>query len=122
MAGGRGVLALFAGHGFITESGQTIVLNEFIKRTGYYSLAPVERITRDIAEKFKNSYSIAIFACCRQNYSPATVKDLNSMSKEEAHKPPFIEYYKGAPEEVKGGPIAPNVGPPEETKNSAAHL
>ena len=43
------------------------VLNEFDPDTTFYRFFQVESFIRTIAEKYRNSYQIAIFACCREN-------------------------------------------------------
>ena len=43
------------------------VLNEFDPDTTFYRFFQVETFIRDIAEDYRNSYQIAIFACCREN-------------------------------------------------------
>ena len=89
------IFFLFAGHGINTGFGQAIILNEFDTRSNFYKIANVEQIIRDIAEKNPNSYSIAIFACCRQNLELSKIPKCYSKKDIEKYGWPKM-YGKGA--------------------------
>ena len=60
------VLFIVAGHGMIFYGYQSLILNEFDKYTNFYKQWGLERDCRDLAKKFRNSYVMAVFACCRE--------------------------------------------------------
>ena len=63
------VVCMFAGHGILKDGMQTLVLNEFDRKTQFYQLFKAEDLIRQVASVYsKNSYFIAIFACCRELY------------------------------------------------------
>ena len=57
-------------HGLIKEGSQHIVINEFDKQNEFYKLWRAETTLSNLAEAYKNSYVIGVFACCRQKYDP----------------------------------------------------
>ena len=51
----------------MVNDGRTgVLLNEFYKKTTFYKTWDVENFIREIAKKYRNSYSVALFACCRE--------------------------------------------------------
>ena len=60
---------LFAGHGILKLGMQTIMVNEFDPKKGFYKLYNAEETIRVMANNNSNSYMITIFACCRQLYN-----------------------------------------------------
>ena len=73
---------LLAGHGMVISGSQAVLLNEFNKSTTFYKFWGVESDIRYIAENYSNSYSIAVFACCREIMNRD--KHVGGMTKEEA--------------------------------------
>ena len=57
-------------HGVIKAGSQHIVINEFDQKNNFYKLWPAETTLNNLAESYKNSYVIGVFACCRQKYEP----------------------------------------------------
>ena len=60
------VFYVYAGHGIQMGGRQFMVLNEFEKASNYYRLYGAEVQIRLLAEKYGNSFHLAIFACCRE--------------------------------------------------------
>ena len=56
----------FACHGGNLEASQCVLVNEYDKRKNFYKIWKVESVIRGIAKKFPNSWSLTIFACCRE--------------------------------------------------------
>ena len=60
------------------------MLNDWKSSAGFYKNWGVEEDIRDMAALFPNSYLLAFFACCRENF------DVNvhsgNISREEAYK------------------------------------
>ena len=63
-------LFMYAGHGMIKNGSQYILLNQYDEKNGFYYMHPVETQIRTLSKNFLNCYIVAIFACCRQNFSP----------------------------------------------------
>jgi len=57
---------MFAGHGLVHNGAQTVLINEFEPKTGYYKLFLVEQLMRAMSTNYKNSYHVAFFPCCRE--------------------------------------------------------
>ena len=57
----------FAGHGIQCDGQQFVVVNQFVK--GFYYLWNTEARIRKMAKDFPNTYSLAVYACCREIYS-----------------------------------------------------
>ena len=60
------------------------VVNEFIPKTGYYYCWGIEYEIRDRAKKWKNTFGLGIFACCREIHRTTTHTGLFGGSKEAA--------------------------------------
>ena len=76
---------------------QVLVINQCNEKIGYYEWWNVESDIRTMAGKFPNTYSVAIFACCREIYRPTKHCGLFGGSKEAAQ-----EYFKKmAPVEIE---------------------
>ena len=75
----------FACHGIDKNANQHIVLNEFNKSTGFYTLQNSEINIRVLSENMKNGYFISIFACCREFFkADSHCGCVGARSKEEA--------------------------------------
>ena len=61
----------FAGHGMQVDGEQVVIINQFNKRTGFYEWWAAEADLRLMAKKYSNTYSVGIFACCREIFKPA---------------------------------------------------
>ena len=73
----------FACHGMHYNGRQIVILNEYDSKTKFYKYFNIENRIRFIAEDFRNSYQIAVFACCRETM--VREKHTNgSPTKEEA--------------------------------------
>ena len=55
-----------AGHGMVEAGEQKLLVNEYDTKTFFYKMINPEADIRSIATNFKNSYQIALFACCRE--------------------------------------------------------
>ena len=60
------VTYMFAGHGLVHKGAQTVLINEFDPKTGYYRLFLVEQLMRAMSTNYHNSYHVAFFPCCRE--------------------------------------------------------
>ena len=49
---------------------QKVLLNDWDKKAHYYQKWSIEELVRDKAKDFPNTYSILVFACCREFYNP----------------------------------------------------
>ena len=58
-----------AGHGIQLDGRQTILINEFDKRSGFYKMWSIETNIRNWASRNTNTYIIGLFACCREIFS-----------------------------------------------------
>ena len=69
------VILLFAGHGILKDGMQTLVLNEYDQKSGFYKLFKAEDTVRKLSYALNlNSYFICCFACCRELFDPDTMK------------------------------------------------
>ena len=69
------VILLFAGHGILKDGMQTLVLNEYDSKTGFYKLFKAEDTVRKLSAVFNlNSYFICSFACCRELFDAEMMK------------------------------------------------
>ena len=59
----------FAGHGIQRLGNQHLIINQFNKKEGFYKMWNTEYDIRVMAEKYPNTYSCAVYACCREIYS-----------------------------------------------------
>ena len=59
-------------------------LSQLSKRTGFYEWWAAEADIRLMAKKFSNTYSVGIFACCREIFKPAKHCGLFEGTKQEA--------------------------------------
>ena len=64
------VIYVLAGHGMITAGKQVMLMNEYNDKTGFYKFYGVEAMVRTNSQRFPNSYSICLFACCRELMNP----------------------------------------------------
>ena len=74
----------FAGHGMQLDGEQVVIINQFNKRTGFYEWWAAEADIRLMAKKYSNTFSIGIFACCREIFKPAKHCGLFEGTKQEA--------------------------------------
>ena len=65
---------------------QVLIVNQFNKRNGFYEWWNVEADIRRMAKNFSNTFSVAIFACCREIYKPTKHCGLFGGTKEEARE------------------------------------
>ena len=72
----------FAGHGIQRDGEQLLVINEFFN--GFYRFWNTENDIRVMAKKYPNTYSLAIYACCREIYSTSKHTGLIGGTKESA--------------------------------------
>ena len=49
---------------------QVLVINQCNEKIGFYETWNVEADIRRMAKNFPNTFSVAIFACCREIYRP----------------------------------------------------
>ena len=63
---------------------QVLVINEFNKRTGFYQIWNAEADIRTMAKKHPNTFSVGIFACCREIFSTTRHCGLFGGTYEEA--------------------------------------
>ena len=75
-----------AGHGMQIDGEQVLVVNQCNVRYGYYEWWNIEGDIRRMAKKFPNTYSVAIFACCREIYRPTKHCGLFGGTQEDAEK------------------------------------
>ena len=68
-------LFLYAGHGGTFESRQVLLIDEYKKSTGFYEMLKAEYILRQNAYLYKNSWSLALFATCRENFDKPGYSD-----------------------------------------------
>ena len=68
-------LFLFAGHGGSFESRQVLLIDEYKKSKGFYEMLKAEYILRQNARSYKNSWSLALFATCRENFDKPGYSD-----------------------------------------------
>ena len=74
----------FAGHGMQVDGEQVVIINQLNKRTGFYEWWAAEADIRVMAKKFSNTYSVGIFACCREIFKPVKHCGLFEGTKQEA--------------------------------------
>ena len=74
----------FAGHGMQLDGEQVVIINQFNKRTGFYEWWAAEADIRLMAKKYSNTFSVGIFACCREIFKPAKHCGLFEGTKQEA--------------------------------------
>ena len=55
-----------AGHGMQVNGRQVLLVNTCEKKTAFYFMWGVENDIRNIARDNQNTYSVALFACCRE--------------------------------------------------------
>ena len=74
----------FAGHGMQVDGEQVVIINQFNRRTGFYEWWAAEADIRLMAKKYSNTFSVGIFACCREIFKPAKHCGLFEGTKQEA--------------------------------------
>ena len=88
------VFYIFACHGIVDSGKQTVMVNDFNKRTRYYHLYGAEHELRLWATKHSNSYLIGIFACCREMYNKQRHSGCYGGTEQEALLTHEEELYK----------------------------
>ena len=78
------VLAM-AGHGMQMDGRQIVLVNTFNRKRNFYEFWPVEADVRDISGKYRNSYVVALFACCREIYSTKNHSKLFGGTEQQAY-------------------------------------
>jgi hypothetical protein len=56
----------FGAHGVIVDGKQCILINDFDEKLKFYQIWRVESVIRGLSKRRPNSFSITIFACCRE--------------------------------------------------------
>ena len=59
----------FAGHGIQIDGQQYVIVNEFVPKQGFYRMWNTEDDIRVMSTKYPNTFSVAVYACCREIYS-----------------------------------------------------
>ena len=62
------IVYIFSGYCLQVDGQLVILLNQFDKATRYYKFIGVEKKMRTIAEMYANTYQVAFFTTCKQNY------------------------------------------------------
>ena len=78
------IVMVFAAHGLQMDGKQTIVINSMNSRTGYYQTRNAEQDIRYIAKQFGHTYTLGLFACCREIYRSHVHSGLVGPTKEAA--------------------------------------
>ena len=78
------IVMVFAAHGLQMDGKQTIVINSLNSRTGYYHTCNAEQDIRYIAKQFGHTYTLGLFACCREIYRSHVHCGLVGPTKEAA--------------------------------------
>ena len=78
-----------AGHGMQLDGMQVLVINQCNDKIGFYEWWGIEADIRRMAKGFPNTFSVAIFACCREVYSPSRHCGLVGGTDEAA-----LEYFR----------------------------
>ena len=78
------IVMICAAHGLQIDGKQTIVINSLNSRTGYFHTCNIEQDIRDIAKKFGHTYTLGLFACCREIYRSHVHRGLVGPTKEAA--------------------------------------
>ena len=63
---------------------QVLVVNTFDKKTAFYKMWGVENDIRTLAKNNTNSYSVALFACCREIHNTQRHSGLFGGSEQQA--------------------------------------
>ena len=63
---------------------QVLLVNDFDKKTAFYRMWGVENDIRTLAKNNSNSYSVALFACCREIHSTQKHSGLFGGSEQQA--------------------------------------
>ena len=74
----------FAGHGMQVDGEQVVIINQLNKKTAFYEWWAAEADMRLMAKKYSNTFSVGIFACCREIFKPAKHCGLFEGTKQEA--------------------------------------
>ena len=62
------IVMVFASHGIQCDGKQTIVINQLNLKEGFYYRIGAEHDIRYIAKQFGHTYTLGLFACCREIY------------------------------------------------------
>ena len=62
----------YACHGMIQDGRQVILVNQINQSKGFYTMFGVEENVRNLAQMFKNSYNVVVYACCREIFLVAS--------------------------------------------------
>ena len=60
----------FAGHGMQVDGEQVVIINQLDRKTAFYEWWAAEADLRLMAKKYSNTFSVGIFACCREVFNP----------------------------------------------------
>ena len=78
------ILALFASHGIVESGSQCVVVPEYSSKHHWYKKWSVEETFRQFAKSYSNTYSVIVFACCRELHDPSKHCGCFGGTKEEA--------------------------------------
>ena len=56
----------------IQDGRQVILVNQINQSKGFYTMFGVEENVRNLAQMFKNSYNVVVYACCREIFLVAS--------------------------------------------------
>ena len=72
------IIWLFAGHGFVKNGMQTMLMNYFDNETRFYKTLAAECMVKDLAHRYSNSYVLAIFSSCRHSIDEVMMSEMYS--------------------------------------------
>ena len=78
------IVYALAGHGMQCNGRQVLLVNDFDKKIAFYKMWGVENDIRTSARNNRNSYTIALFACCREIHSTQRHTGLFGGSEQQA--------------------------------------
>ena len=78
------IVFALAAHGMQDSGRQVVLLNDFNEKIGFFRRWQVEFDIRDRASAYRNTYQIAIVACCREHFRETYHCGLYKGTKEEA--------------------------------------
>ena len=79
------IIYALAGHGMSVNGRQVLLVNSFDKKIAFYRMWGVENDIRNSAKNNRNSYQVALFACCREIHNTQKHSGLFGGSEQQAH-------------------------------------
>ena len=61
-----------------------LIVNDYDKKTAFYKMWGIENDIRTLAKNNRNSYSVALFACCREIHNTQKHSGLFGGSEQQA--------------------------------------